>query len=102
MDVIDTPIVRQSKIWLYARTSDYDPYFMEADILEFFTKWLPPWSKGHNHLFGLGRINDLSLDFCNCNNHPCMCVLSTLCGNIDKQSICIYTYTMCLNGGLTL
>ena len=58
MDVIDTPIVRQSKNWLYARTSDYDPYFMQADILEFFTKWLPPWSKGHNHLFGPGgRLN---------------------------------------------
>ena len=41
----------------------------------------------------------LSLDFFNNNiNRPRMCVLSTLCGNVDKHSpfdiyIYIYTYT---------
>ena len=33
MDVINTPIVRQSKNLLNAQTSDYGPYFVEAAIL---------------------------------------------------------------------
>ena len=47
-----------------------------------------PW----NH----GRTYDLSLDFFNnYSNHPRMCVLSTLCGNVDKHcpfDIYIYIY----------
>ena len=48
-----------------------------------------PWNHGHT--------NDLSLDFFNNNsNHLHMCLLSTLCGSVDKHSpfdTYIYIYT---------
>ena len=80
------------------------------------TKWLPPWRKGRitclwiklvfwlsddwyypwNH----GRRNDLSLDFFNNNSkHRRMCVMSTLCGNVDKHSPFVKMAALGLNCG---
>ena len=77
-----------------------------------FTKWLPPWRKGRiiclrfKSVFDcltIGIIHEtmvvhMTWDwtfFNNYSNHPRMCVLSTLCGNVDKHSpfdIYIYIY----------
>ena len=77
-----------------------------------FTKWLPPWRKGRITCLWIESVFDcLTIDiihetmvvhmtwvwifFNNYSNHPRMCVLSTLCGNVDKHSpfdIYIYTY----------
>ena len=87
----------------------YVPYFMEAAILfKILTKWLPPWNKGRITCLWIKSIFDcltigitsmkpwsykwLDLDFFNNNsNYPRTCVLSTLCGNIDKH-IYVYIY----------
>ena len=55
------PCKHLPKNWLYAQTSDYDPYCMRLDI------------------------------FNNSSDHPRMCVLSTLSGNVGKYSQ-FYTY----------
>ena len=75
-----------------------------------FTKWLPPWRKGRisclwiKSVFDcltIGIINETMVAhmtwvwtfFNNYSNHPRMCVLSTLCGNVDKHSpFDIYRY----------
>ena len=116
------PIVRQSKTDLIHRQvmrplrhggSHFDkwcvPYVMEAAIL---TKWLPPWRKGRITCLWIKSVFDcLTIGiihetmvvhmtwvwtfFNNYSNHPHMCVLSTLCGNVEKHSpfdIYIYIY----------
>ena len=68
-----------------------------------FTKWLPPWRKGRINCLWIksvfdwltiGRTNDLSLAFFNnYSTHRRMCLLSTLCGNVDTVHL-IYIYIM--------
>ena len=77
-----------------------------------FTKWLPPWRKGRITCLWIKSVFDcltigiihetmvvhmtwVRTFFNNYSNHPRMCVLSTLCGNVDKHSpfdIYIYIY----------
>ena len=81
-----------------------------------FTKWLPPWRKGGISCLWIKSVFDcLTIGiihetmvvhvtwvwtfFNNYSNHPRMCVLSPLCGNVVKHSpfkyiyIIIYIYT---------
>ena len=95
----------------YQNIKIWNPLHLHQDIL---SKWLPPWRKGRitclriksafwlpddwYYLWNHGGTCGLSLDFFNnYSNHPCMCVLSTLCGNVDKHGsfdIYIYIYTV--------
>ena len=103
------PIVRQSKTDLIHR-QEMRP-LRHGGI---FTKWLPPWRKGRISCLWIKSVFDcLTIGiihetmvvhmtwvwtfFNNYSNHPRMCVLSTLCGNVDKHSpfdIYIYIYIL--------
>ena len=72
------------KNWLNSQTSD-------ASLT---SKWLPPW---RIHETMVVHMTWVWTFFNNYSNHPRMCVLSTLCGNVDKHSpfdiyISIYIY----------
>ena len=102
------PIVRQSKTDLIHR-QEMRPLRHGGSH---FTKWLPPWRKGRISCLWIKSVFDcLTIGiihetmvvhmtwvwtfFNNYSNHPRMCVLSTLCGNVDKHSpfdIYIYIY----------
>ena len=90
----------------------YDHGFMDNTNRK-FTKWLPPWRKGRISCLWIKSVFDcLTIGiihetmvvhmtwvwtfFNKYSNHPRMCVLSTLCGNVDKHSpfdfIYIYIY----------
>ena len=79
------------------------------------SKWLPPWRKGRITCLWIKSVFDcLTIGiihetivvqmtwvwtfFNNYSNHPRMCVLSPLCGNVDKHSpfdIYIYFFLKC-------
>ena len=98
------PIVRQSKTDLIHRQEMRPLRHGGSHFVNLhFTKWLPPWRKGRISCLWIKSVFDcLTIGiihetmvvhmtwvwtfFNNYSNHPRMCVLSTLCGNVDKHS----------------
>ena len=98
------------KNWLKSQTNDESLTSWRQPFCKCLTKWLPPWRKGRiiclrfKSVFDcltIGIIHEtmvvyMTWDwtfFNNYSNHPRMCVLSTLCGNVDKHSpFYIYIY----------
>ena len=97
------------KNWLDSQTRDASLTSWRQPFCK-FTKWLPPWRKGRISCLWIKSVFDcLTIGiihetmvvhmtwvwtfFNNYSNHPRMCVLSTLCGNVDKHSpFDIYIY----------
>ena len=86
----DIPIVRQSKTDLIYRQV-MRPYVMGQP----FTNWIYKFTIGIIHETMVVHMPWVWTFFNNYSNHPRMCVLSTLCGNVGKHSpvdIYIYVY----------
>ena len=102
------------KNWLDSQTRDASLTSWRQPFCKWkwFTKWLPPWRKGRISCLWIKSVFDcLTIGiihetmvvhmtwvltfFNNYSNLPRMCVLSTLCGNVNKHSpFDIYIHTI--------